>query len=92
MHSRNNKQEERSLKVQELSQKADYSSLLTTGTKKANPDKFKNKIVRVMNLLNVRSVGLWSIVTMFTRLVEAMTTFKRGLSCSVVDICMCIYI
>ena len=43
MHSRNNKQEERSLKVQELSQKADYSSLLTTGTKKADPDKFKKQ-------------------------------------------------
>ena len=37
----------------------------------------KNKIVRVLNFLNVRSVGLWSIVIKFTRLVEAMTTFKR---------------
>ena len=34
----NNKQE-----VQELSKKADYSSLLTTGTKRADPNKFKKQ-------------------------------------------------
>ena len=42
-------------------QKVDYRSLLTTGTKKPDPNRLK-KIVRVVNLLNVCSVGPWCIV------------------------------
>ena len=55
-----NKQEVPSLKEREVLKKAD--SLLTTGTKKADPNKLKkNKIVKVMNLLNVCGVAIYGL-------------------------------
>ena len=64
--------------------KNEYKSLLTTGTKTADPNKIK--VVGVMNLLNLCSIAHYVLLyIIFTRLAEPMTVFKR-LFVFVVDI------
>ena len=82
-----NKQEVPPLKEREVSKKAD--SLLTIGTKKADPNKLNNKIVKVMNLLNVCGVAIYGLSIVY----KVHKAFRSRddvwfLSYSVIDICM----